>query len=147
MKHLTIHTDGACRGNPGPGGWGALLQFADNIKELSGATTLTTNNKMELMAAIKALQALKYQCTIDLYIDSKYVKQGINDWIKNWKKNGWKNAQKKPVKNKELWQELDGEVNKHIITWHWVKGHSGDPGNERADELANLAIDKMQGRA
>jgi len=137
MSRVTIYTDGACSGNPGPGGWGALLIFADNEKELRGGAPETTNNRMELTAAIEGLKALNRSCQIDLYTDSTYVKDGITKWIHNWKRNGWRNASKKPVKNAELWQALDDLVQKHEITWHWVKGHAGEPGNERADMLAN----------
>ena len=146
QKKITteIFTDGACRGNPGPGGWGAILKYQNQEKELHGADPETTNNRMELMAAIQALEALKKSCDITLTTDSKYVIQGITDWLKNWKKNGWKTAAKKPVKNADLWQRLDQAVQPHQIDWQWVKGHSGDPGNERADELANIAIDNMQ---
>ena len=142
-KHVTISTDGACRGNPGPGGWGALMEFGDSKKSLKGAEAETTNNRMELMAAIVSLESLTRECDVKLITDSKYVMQGINDWIKNWKKNNWKTAAKKPVKNVDLWQRLDTATEKHNIKWEWVKGHSGHPGNERADELANEAIDEM----
>lgn len=134
---VIIHTDGACSGNPGPGGWGAVLQYNGHIKELSGGAELTTNNQMELTAAIEALNALKRPCKVDLHTDSQYVKNGIGSWMFGWKKNGWKTADKKPVKNLELWQALDEAVKRHQITWHWVKGHAGDEFNERADRLAN----------
>lgn len=134
---VVIHTDGACSGNPGPGGWGAVLQYNGTIKELSGGAAQTTNNKMELTAAIEALNALKRSCTVELYTDSQYVKNGIGGWLYGWKKNGWKTAAKKPVKNVELWQALDEVVKRHTVTWHWVKGHAGDELNERADRLAN----------
>lgn len=141
---VTIYTDGACKGNPGPGGWGALLIYEGKNgpieKELFGGEPQTTNNRMELMAAIQALTLLKKKCHIDLYIDSQYVRNGILEWIDNWKRNGWKTAQKKPVKNAELWQELDKQRQRHHIQWHWVKGHAGNPGNERADILANLGV-------
>lgn len=140
MKSVTIHTDGACSGNPGPGGWGALLAYNGNEKELFGGEPDTTNNRMELTAAIISLQSLKQRCQVDLYTDSKYVMDGINSWIVNWKKNGWRTAAKKPVKNADLWQQLDEAVGHHDIKWHWVKGHNGDPGNERADELARKGI-------
>lgn len=133
---VIIHTDGACSGNPGPGGWGAILQFGQHRKELKGGEPLTTNNKMELTAAIEALNALTRPCTVDLHTDSQYVKNGVQGWIHGWKKNGWKTADKKPVKNVELWQALDEATRRHQITWHWVKGHNGDELNERADELA-----------
>ncbi len=134
---VIIHTDGACSGNPGPGGWGAVLQYNGHIKELKGGAAETTNNKMELTAAIEALNALKRPCKVDLYTDSQYVRNGISGWLFGWKKNGWRTADKKPVKNIELWQALDDAVQRHEITWHWVKGHAGDELNERADRLAN----------
>ena len=137
MDSVTIHTDGACSGNPGPGGWGAVLQYGTTIKELKGGAPLTTNNQMELTAAIEALNALKRPCTVELHTDSSYVKDGLTGWIHGWKKNGWKTAAKKPVKNVELWQALDAAVQRHTINWHWVKGHNGDEMNERADALAN----------
>lgn len=140
MKSVAIYTDGACSGNPGPGGWGALLTYNGTEKELFGGEADTTNNRMELMAAIISLQSLKQRCQVDLYTDSKYVMDGINSWIVNWKKNGWRTAAKKPVKNADLWQQLDEAVSHHEIMWHWVKGHNGDPGNERADELARKGI-------
>lgn len=147
LPQITIYTDGACKGNPGPGGWGALLQYKQKTglaqKEIYGGELLTTNNRMELMAVIQALRTLKKTCTIDLYMDSQYVRQGMLEWIENWKKNGWKNAQKKPVKNADLWQELDLLRQKHKINWHWVKGHAGNPGNERADQLANMGVDQV----
>lgn len=145
MKRVTIYTDGACRGNPGPGGWGATLEFAGKCRELNGGERNTTNNRMELTAAIEALQALKRPCSIDLYTDSEYLRKGITEWLQGWKQRGWKTAAKKPVKNVELWQALDEAVARHDINWHWVKGHSGDPGNERADALANEAIDALLG--
>lgn len=139
---INIYTDGACRGNPGKGGWGSILKYRDHIKEISGYQKNTTNNIMELTAVIKALQSLKVSCEVILTTDSKYVQEGITKWIYNWKKNGWKTANKKEVKNKELWIELDQISSKHSIDWRWIKGHSGHPENERADELANIAIDK-----
>ncbi len=139
-KPVTIYTDGACSGNPGPGGWGALLIYGDHEKELSGGEAETTNNRMELKAVIEALHALKTDCEIKLYTDSTYVKDGITSWIHNWKKNGWKTANKKPVKNADLWQELDAVQRTHTIEWHWVKGHDGHPENERVDTLAREAI-------
>tara|TARA_B100000963_G_scaffold75616_1_gene63758 strand:- start:1192 stop:1623 length:432 start_codon:yes stop_codon:yes gene_type:complete len=143
MKTVIIYTDGACRGNPGPGGWGVLLKYGTISKELYGGDASTTNNKMELTAAIKALKEIKEPSEIILYTDSKYVLQGIEEWIHNWKKREWKGANKKPVKNIELWKELDELRDKHNIKWKWVKGHSGDPGNEIADMLANKGIDEL----
>lgn len=143
MKHVTIYTDGACRGNPGPGGWGALLMNGDAEKELCGGEPLTTNNRMELMAAIQALGALNQRCKVDLHTDSQYVRQGITTWIHNWKKNGWKTSNKKPVKNADLWQALDAAITNHDVEWHWVKGHAGNPGNEHADALASRGIDQL----
>ena len=134
---VTIHTDGACSGNPGPGGWGAVLQYNDHVKDLTGGAADTTNNRMELMAAIEALNSLKRTCAVDMFTDSKYVKDGLTSWIHNWKRNGWKTSAKKPVKNADLWKELDAAVQRHDIKWHWVKGHAGDEWNERADQLAN----------
>ncbi|WP_308367808.1 MULTISPECIES: ribonuclease HI [unclassified Microbulbifer] len=145
MKQVTIYTDGACRGNPGPGGWGALLVHGDAERELFGGEKHTTNNRMELMAAIKALGALKQQCRVDLHTDSQYLRQGITSWIHNWKRNGWKTANKKPVKNADLWRQLEEGIAHHEVHWHWVKGHSGHPGNERADQLANRGIDELGG--
>lgn len=142
---VIIHTDGACSGNPGPGGWGAVLQYNGHVKELSGGAKLTTNNQMELTAAIEALNALKRPCTVELYTDSQYVKNGIGGWLFGWKKNGWKTADKKPVKNMELWQALDAAVQRHNVTWHWVKGHAGDELNERADRLANEGMAPFKG--
>ncbi len=140
MKDVTIYTDGACSGNPGPGGWGAVLYYGDKIRELHGGESNTTNNQMELTAAIEALNALKEPCRVALYTDSTYVKDGINQWLPNWKHNGWKTASKKPVKNKALWEKLDEALKMHQVEWHWVKGHAGDPGNERADALARAGI-------
>ncbi len=140
---VEIFTDGACRGNPGPGGWGVLLRFGDQEKTLHGGEPDTTNNRMELMAAIKGLQALKRSSKVVLTTDSKYVMQGITEWIANWKKRGWKTANKKPVKNVDLWQVLDKEIQQHNIEWKWVKGHSGHRENEIADELANQGIDEL----
>ena len=140
---IKIYTDGACRGNPGPGGWGALLRFNDQEKNIKGAERHTTNNRMELMAAIQGLTALKQQCVVDLYTDSQYVRQGMMSWLAQWKKNGWRNSKKEPVKNADLWQQLDALAQTHQVTWHWVKGHSGHPENERADALANEAIDEL----
>ncbi|WP_136660362.1 ribonuclease HI [Nitratireductor sp. XY-223] len=140
MKHVEIYTDGACSGNPGPGGWGAILRYGKIEKELSGGAADTTNNRMELTAAIEALRALKERCRVDLYTDSSYVKDGIGGWIEGWKRNGWKTASKKPVKNADLWQALEEARNRHEVTWHWIKGHAGHPENERADELARKAM-------
>ena len=137
-----MYTDGACRGNPGPGGWGVFMSYQNSNKTLKGFDPETTNNRMELMAAIKGLASLKRACDIELYTDSKYVMQGIYDWITNWKKNGWKTAARKPVKNADLWQQLDTEIAQHAIEWHWVKAHTGVEGNEMADQLANEAIDQ-----
>ena len=139
---LKIYTDGACKGNPGPGGWGALLDYEGKIKEINGYSANTTNNIMELTAVIKSLKELNRPCNIIITTDSNYVKNGITKWIHNWKKNGWKTANKKPVKNKELWENLDSLTKSHTIDWQWIKGHSGHPENERVDTLANLAIDK-----
>jgi ribonuclease HI len=140
---VEIYTDGACRGNPGPGGWGAILTMGARQKELSGAENLTTNNRMELQAVIGALQALKRPLQVQLYTDSQYVRRGLLEWLPQWKARGWKTADKKPVKNQDLWQRLEEEAAKHRIEWHWVPGHAGVPGNERADALANAAIDTL----
>ncbi len=137
---VEIWTDGACSGNPGPGGWGAALRFGDRERELSGGEVQTTNNRMELRAAIEALNALKRPCEVLLHTDSRYVMDGITDWIRGWKARGWKTAAKKPVKNADLWQELDAANGRHKVRWHWVRGHAGDVGNERADQLARDAI-------
>ena len=143
MKRIEIYTDGACRGNPGPGGWGALLIFDQHEKEISGGQANTTNNRMELMAAIKAIESINEACEIDLYTDSKYVMQGITKWIIKWKLNGFKNSKKKPVVNVDLWVQLDELTNDHKINWYWVKGHAGHELNERADMLANKGLDDM----
>ena len=143
MKQIVAYTDGACRGNPGPGGWGALLQWNDHRRELKGGEALTTNNRMELSAAIAALEALREPCAVTVYTDSVYVKQGISEWLPGWKRRGWRTADRKPVKNQDLWERLDAAAAPHRVDWRWVKGHSGDPGNEAADRLANLAIDAM----
>ena len=140
MKQVDIFTDGACSGNPGPGGWGALLRYGRVEKELSGGEAETTNNRMELTAAIRALDALKQPCKVDLYTDSSYVRDGITQWIDGWLRNGWKTASRKPVKNADLWQELERARGRHQVTWHWIKGHAGHPENERADELARNAM-------
>ena len=142
-KVIEIFTDGACRGNPGPGGWGALLRCGDKEKELYGGDSDTTNNRMELMAAIEALTALKEGSHVELTTDSQYLRKGITEWLAGWKRRGWKNSAKKPVKNRDLWERLDAVVARHDIRWHWVKGHSGHAENERADELANLGIDEV----
>ena len=142
---VTIYTDGACRGNPGPGGWGVILQYKGNNKELFGGEKETTNNRMELMAAIKALEALKKPCKVKLSTDSQYVLKGITEWMNNWKKKGWKTASRKPVKNEDLWRRLDAAIEGHDIEWIWVKGHAGHDGNEWADRLANSGIDKLGG--
>ena len=144
MSHVIIHTDGACKGNPGPGGWGAILQASGKSKELCGGEPLTTNNRMELTAAIMALEALTRPCKIDLHTDSKYVMDGITSWIHGWKARGWKTADKKPVKNDDLWKRLDVARARHEVKWHWVKGHAGHALNERADQLANLGIERMR---
>lgn len=143
MSAVVIYTDGACRGNPGPGGWGAVLTAGEHERELNGAERQTTNNRMELTAAIRALAALKRPCEIQLYTDSQYVRKGITEWLVQWKKRDWRTADRKPVKNVDLWQELEREIERHEIEWHWVKGHAGVPGNERADRLANEAIDSL----
>ena len=143
MKTVIIYTDGACRGNPGPGGWGVLIKYKEHSKEMYGGDASTTNNKMELTEAIEALKEIKEPCEIILYTDSKYVLKGIEEWIHNWKKRGWKGSNRKPVKNIELWKKLDELRDKHTIKWNWVKGHSGDPGNETADMLANRGIDEL----
>lgn len=144
---VVLYTDGACRGNPGPGGWGVLMQYGQKRKELYGGEDQTTNNRMELMAAIAGLEALKRTCQVDIYTDSQYVRKGITEWIHGWKKNGWKTSAKKDVKNRDLWQRLDDSIARHRVSWHWVKGHAGHPGNERADALANLGIDDRSVRA
>jgi len=144
LPDVEIFTDGACSGNPGPGGWGAILRTGGKERELSGGEATTTNNRMELMAVIAALEALKRPCTVRLYTDSKYVLEGATRWINGWKKNGWRTADKKPVKNIELWQRLDAATRPHRMHWAWVKGHSGHKENDRADELARLAIEKMR---
>lgn len=147
MKQISIYTDGACRGNPGPGGWGAILRYGQQEKMLSGSVNNTTNNRMELTAAIEALKALKERCQVDIYTDSQYLQKGIKDWINAWKARNWRRADRAPVKNADLWRELDSVASKHDINWHWVRGHSGHPENERADSLANQAIDAMLGGA
>ena len=141
-KKVVIYTDGACRGNPGPGGWGVVLRYGDQSRALKGYVAETTNNRMELTAVLEGLRTLKRSCEVELTTDSKYVMQGINEWIDQWKRNGWKTAAKKPVKNVDLWQQLDSECERHQISWKWVKGHAGVEGNELADRLANEAIDE-----
>lgn len=143
-ERVVIYTDGACSGNPGPGGYGALLRFKGVEKEVMGGESETTNNRMEMMAALEALKALKRPCKIDLYTDSTYLKDGITKWIHGWKQKGWKTAAKKPVKNADIWQALDQETQRHDIAWHWVKGHSGDPDNERVDEIARSEVERMK---
>jgi len=145
MKKVSIYTDGACRGNPGPGGWAALIRFGKHEKEISGAVADTTNNRMEMMAAIKALESLTQPCLVDLYTDSNYLKKGMTEWLDGWKKRNWKRADKKPVKNVDLWQELDMMIETHKVSWHWVKGHSGHKENDLVDELANQAIEVLLG--
>ena len=148
MNPIEIYTDGACKGNPGPGGWGVLLKAGGTEKELFGGELATTNNRMELMAVIQALSALKRPCEVTLFLDSQYVLKGITEWLPGWKSKGWRTASKQPVKNVELWQQLDALVQQggHRIDWRWVRGHNGDPGNERADALANQGVDKALGR-
>ena len=141
---VTIHTDGACSGNPGPGGYGAILQWGDHTREIKGGEPHTTNNRMELMAAITALETLKRPCTVDIHTDSQYLRNGIMTWINGWKRNGWKTADRKPVKNADLWQRLDDALSHHTVRWHWVRGHAGHDLNERADELARQAIAEIR---
>lgn len=143
-KTVVIHTDGACSGNPGPGGWGAILEYDGREKELSGAEDGTTNNRMELMAAIVALETLKRPCKVRLVTDSSYVRDGVTKWIHGWKRNGWRTAAKKPVKNEDLWRRLDAANQRHDVSWEWVKGHAGHPENERADQLARDAIASLK---
>lgn len=143
MKQITIYSDGACRGNPGPGGWGATLRHGEHVKELFGGEANTTNNRMELLAAISSLEALNQCCDVSLFTDSQYVRRGMTEWLANWKAKGWKTASRKPVKNADLWKRLDAACQRHQVAWHWVKGHSGDPGNEKADELANRGVDEV----
>ena len=142
LGKVTIYTDGACKGNPGPGGWGVVLKSGDKEKYLHGGETLTTNNRMEMTAVIEALKALKMPCHVSLYTDSKYVMQGVTEWLSGWKARGWKTAGKDPVKNVDLWQEIDSLLGTHEIAWHWVKGHAGHPGNELADALANKGVEE-----
>ncbi|WP_020209652.1 ribonuclease HI [Gilvimarinus chinensis] len=145
MKNIEIFTDGACRGNPGPGGWGALLRYNEKEKELFGGEANTTNNRMELMAAIQGLKALNEACNVVLTTDSQYVRKGITEWLSGWKRNGWRTSAKKPVKNDDLWRLLDEQCQRHEVDWRWVKGHSGHTENERADQLANRGIDSLKG--
>lgn len=140
---VEIYTDGACRGNPGPGGWGVLMRYAGQEKKLHGGEDHTTNNRMELLAAIKGLESLTRPCQVDLYTDSKYLQQGMMSWLKSWKKNGWRNSKKEPVKNEDLWRSLDKLASEHTITWHWVKGHSGHKENDLVDALANQGIEEL----
>lgn len=142
---LHMWTDGACKGNPGPGGWGVLMTYGDHSKELFGGETLTTNNRMELLAVIRGLASLTRPSHVHLHVDSAYVMNGMTKWIHGWQRNGWRTADKKPVKNAELWQELQTQIARHHVRWEWVKGHAGDPGNERADQLANLGVDRVRG--
>ena len=144
MQDVEIYTNGACSGNPGPGGWGAVLIFGDHRKEMMGGDVETTNNRMEMSAAIEALNALKQPCKVGLHTDSNYLRDGITKWIKNWKRNGWRTASKKPVKNTDLWQALEGACDRHDVNWHWVKGHAGHPENELADELAREGMAPYQ---
>lgn len=143
MKKVVVYTDGACKGNPGPGGWGVLLEYNGHRKSFHGGEMQTTNNRMELMAAISALESLRESCDVTLYTDSTYVMKGLNEWLPGWKARGWRTADKKPVKNQDLWERLDAAAARHQIEWQWVKGHAGNPGNEAADQLANLGIEDM----
>ncbi len=143
MSDVEIHADGACRGNPGPGGWGVVLRAGSKEKELWGGERLTTNNRMEITAAIRALEALRRRCHVQLYTDSQYLRNGITEWLPAWKRRGWRTADRKPVKNQDLWEQLDRLAAEHEVEWHWVRGHSGHAGNERADALANRGIDEL----
>lgn len=144
MKKVTIYSDGGCHGNPGPGAWAAVLQYGKHVREITGGTAATTNNRMELMAAIESLNMLKEACDIDFHTDSEYVRNGITQWLAGWKRNGWRTAAKKPVKNADLWQQLDAANARHQVRWHWVKGHAGNDLNERCDELVQQAIAKVK---
>jgi len=144
LPRVEIFTDGACFGNPGPGGWGAILRYGDTVKEIHGGEPATTNNRMELTAAISALRALKHPCAVTLTTDSEYLRKGITEWLPRWKARGWKTAQKEPVKNQDLWEALDQEARRHQIDWRWVRGHNGHPENERADYLANLGVKEQR---
>ncbi len=146
QQKVSIYTDGACHGNPGPGGWAAILVYGEHRRELSGYEAETTNNRMELRGAIEGLKALKRACSVDLYTDSKYLRDGMQTWLAGWKRNNWRTAGRKPVKNMDLWQELDALASEHQVRWHWVRGHAGHPENERCDELANDAIHRQRGR-
>jgi ribonuclease HI len=145
MRQVTIYTDGACAGNPGPGGWAALLVCGENRREISGYEPLTTNNRMELQAALEGLRALRERCEVDLHTDSQYLRNGMTDWLPKWKRNGWRTSDRKPVKNVDLWKPLDAAAEEHVVHWHWLRGHEGHPENERCDELANEAIRRGQG--
>lgn len=144
MKKLTLYTDGACSGNPGPGGWACILIYGGHEKELSGGAAETTNNRMEMTAALEGLKALKRPCKVEFYTDSNYLKDGVTQWLAGWKKRGWKTATKKPVKNQDIWEQLDQVIQNHQIEWHWVKGHAGDEYNERCDELAREALEEFR---
>jgi ribonuclease HI len=144
MKKVVIHSDGGCHGNPGPGGWAAILEYGPHRRELSGGVPATTNNRMELQAAIEALSALKESCEVEFYTDSEYVKNGVSGWLPNWKRNGWRTKSKQPVKNEDLWRALDAQAARHRVKWHWLKGHAGHAGNERCDQLANAEIAKIK---
>lgn len=146
MKNVEVYTDGACRGNPGPGGWGAVMRYGQHERQLYGADPATTNNRMEMMAAIAALEALRDACEVSLFTDSQYVKKGMTEWLGGWKARGWKTSTREPVKNVDLWQRLDEAAGRHQVQWHWVKGHAGHPENELADSLANKAIDELLGK-
>ena len=146
MKEVAAFTDGACRGNPGPGGWGVVLRFGSREKELCGGDAQTTNNRMEMTAAIRALESLRERCRVQVYTDSVYLKNGITEWLPNWRRRGWRTADRKPVKNQDLWEALAALTERHDVSWHWVKGHAGHPENERADALANLGLEQAQSR-
>jgi ribonuclease HI len=146
MKEVAAFTDGACRGNPGPGGWGVVLRFGSRDKELCGGDPQTTNNRMEMTAAIRALESLRERCRVQVFTDSVYLKNGITEWLPNWRRRGWRTADRKPVKNQDLWEALAALTERHEVSWHWVKGHAGHPENERADALANCGLEQAQGR-